>query len=150
MPAGLFAYLWRRPNLALPSIIVLLAVARILFDLVVLPQRAQHSNASRERQWALQVDALAEDAPVHLVKGHRSPFTFAFYLNRSRETILQTVDAYQPDSYYLLENLEPENWKTLSSYEDKGTTYYFGRFTKPPPPRLFQEKEQGADILREY
>lgn len=148
--AGLFAGLWRRADLALPSIIILLAVARILFDLVVLPQRARDSSASREREWALQVDGIAGDHPVYLIKGHRSPFTFSFYLNRFREMPLRTTDAYQPNSYYLLEDLEPDDWQTLSRYEDKEKTFYFGRFTQPPPSRLFREREQETDIFRAY
>jgi 4-amino-4-deoxy-L-arabinose transferase-like glycosyltransferase len=148
--AGLLVHLWRRPDLALPSILILLAITRILFDLVVLPQRAKDSNAGREREWALQVDALAGETAVHLVKGHRAPFTFAYYLNLLREAPLQTLTSYRPDSFYLLENLEPENWQTMSRYEDKEKVYYFGRFTEPPPARLFREREHESGILREF
>lgn len=145
----LFIYLLPRPALSLPSIILVLALARLLFDVTVLPQRAQQSDALREKRWAQQVTELTGGAPLFLVEGHRAPFTFTFYLNQYRKRILHTVEQYYENSYYILDNQEPPGWKTVTDYNNRGDCFYFGFFTAPPDPAFFREREQEKAILTE-
>jgi hypothetical protein len=56
---------FRRPDLALPLLLVGFAIARLVFDVTVLPQRNQEGGAQRDRQLAQRVDNLVGDAPLY-------------------------------------------------------------------------------------
>jgi len=145
--SALFVYLFPRPELSLPAIILVLVLSRLFFDLTILPQRAQHSDPLQEQNWARQVTLLSERAPIYLVNGHRAPFTFTFYLNQYRNQLLGTVEQYRENSYYILDNQEPPGWRTLTDYNDQEECYYFGFFTVPPDPAFFREREMEKAIL---
>jgi hypothetical protein len=64
-------------------------VARLLFDVSVLPHRDRDSGAQRDRDAGLALAAAAGQQPMLLWGARRPDFTTIFYLNRARGVPLQ-------------------------------------------------------------
>lgn len=101
--AGL-GFVWRRrPDWSLPLLLISLGVARLLFDLTVLPQRAHDTEAQRNKALATQIHQLAGDRPLYLYGEKKVlSFTSSFYLNRLRRQPIRLQDQLQRGQYYLM------------------------------------------------
>jgi hypothetical protein len=101
--AGL-GFVWRRrPDWSLPLLLISLGVARLLFDLTVLPLRAHDTEAQRNKTLATQLYQLAGDRPLYLYGEEKVlSFTSSFYLNRLRRQPIRLQDQLQRGQYYLM------------------------------------------------
>lgn len=149
LAGGMFFYLLPRSGLGLPAILFTLILARLLFDVTVLPQRAADSGSQRERRWAREIADFTDGKPLHLVRGHRAPWAFTFYLNQTQNSLLHTTGDYHSEGFYILDNQEPPGWETIMDFDNRENCYYFGRFTEPPPAAFFEERLEEEGAFRE-
>lgn len=93
----------RYPGLQIPLLILSLAVARLFFDLTILPQRNHDTEAQAQRDKAKRIHQMVpEDAPLYLLNDSRVSFTLIAYLNRYRKApVLQNFNKI-PEAYYIL------------------------------------------------
>lgn len=82
-------YRGRHSTIAL--VFVAAAVARLLFDVTVLPHRDRDSGAQRDRDAGLRLAQASGPRPLLLWGERRPDFTTVFYLNRARGEPLQRV-----------------------------------------------------------
>ena len=82
---GFIFWAWMRRKLPdLYALILAMAILRIVFDLSVLPQRAQHSGAQYDRQTAVEIARITAGQPLYIYGDERISFTTVYYLNRLR------------------------------------------------------------------
>ncbi len=99
--SGIFFGIWKKYLPELSALILLTVVARIIFDLTILPQRAHDSDAQKAKDIAIQIDEKVEDAPLYLYWPHQKTiineydisFITVYYLDVLRDVPLR----YQPD-----------------------------------------------------
>ncbi len=92
----------KNPKLTLPILILTTIMARILFDLTVIPQRAYQSEAQRDRKLAYEVQQIVGDEPLFIYEQGRISLTMVYYLNRLRPKTLQRNYEQRKDSYYFI------------------------------------------------
>lgn len=94
---------WKRKGMELALLIVAMAVARIAFDLTVLPQRAHQSGALEDKALAVEIQRIAQDQPLYIYRFDRISHTTVYYLNRLRGECLKRSYREEPGAYYLAE-----------------------------------------------
>jgi 4-amino-4-deoxy-L-arabinose transferase-like glycosyltransferase len=102
-----FWILWwirrRNPGYSLALLFVAMALGRLLFDLIVLPQRAHISGAQRDKDLAAQIYRLTGDRPLYLYGEDKVvSYSTCFYLNQQRKRPVVLQDQLQEGQYYLL------------------------------------------------
>lgn len=86
---GMLFWTWLRRKLPdLYALVLAMAILRIVFDLSVLPQRAQHSGAQYDRQTAVDIARITAGKPLYIYGDERISFTTVYYLNRLRGQVL--------------------------------------------------------------
>lgn len=125
-----------------PVMIALLAsviLARIAFDLVVLPLRASTGDIPREKETALEVARIAGSRPLHLygIDGEGGiSFTTVFYLERERMRVLDKSAPGEEgggDLYIAHRSaIEGRSFETLHSWTWKEIPFSLIRFTDRP------------------
>ena len=100
---GLIRYQVQNKAHTLAVLFLALALARIAFDLTILPQRAAQSEA-RDNKWlAARIYQLTGNAPVYLYGEEKViSFNSIFYLNRLRAQPVRLQDQLQRGQYYIL------------------------------------------------
>jgi hypothetical protein len=84
----------RYPRWSMLWLLLALAAGRILFDLTVLPQRAEDSGAQRNQVFAEEIYAIVGDQPLEIVCTDKIfPYTATFYLNQLRSKVLRANDS---------------------------------------------------------
>lgn len=129
--AVLFFFYWRKPALTLPLLILSMIACRILFDLTVLPQRAQNSGALREKQLAAEILNLSAEAPLYMYGEGRISFTSTVYIGLMRGQALRRKRNIEPGVCYLAETalLQGRNdYDTLLRFEYNGLPHALVRF----------------------
>lgn len=102
--AGLAYIFIKKPNLRVALLLLSLALARIVFDLTILPQRAESSGAQRNRVLAEEVYAIVGDAPLAIINDEKIfSYTATYYLNQLRgEPLIATYyPSYASGVYYM-------------------------------------------------
>lgn len=99
--AAVFFFYLRRPQQTLLLLLLATAIARLLFDLTVLPQRAHESDAQEDIGIAQAVSKIAGDAPLYLYEDARISFTAIFYLNQIRGKTLRRNYELEEGAYYI-------------------------------------------------
>jgi 4-amino-4-deoxy-L-arabinose transferase-like glycosyltransferase len=96
-------YLIKQAGSALTVMVLTMALLRIAFDWVVIPERATNSQAQEDRELAGRIHDITGTAPLAIYRYDRISFTTVYYLNRLRGQILKRD--YSPSSghYYLAE-----------------------------------------------
>jgi len=105
---GLLAWFqFRRPSWQWPLFFAALALARIFFDLTVLPQRTHDSNAQVERDAAREIARLvpAQDT-IRVLKDTLVSYILLVYLNEERDIPIIKSPEDRSDQYYLLHGSE--------------------------------------------
>jgi len=102
-----FWVLWwtrrRNPGRPLALLFLAMALGRLLFDLVAIPQRAYASGAQRDKDLAIQIHQLTDDRPLYLYGEDKViSYSTCFYLNRQRKQPVLLQDQLQQDQYYLM------------------------------------------------
>ncbi|MCO6475635.1 MAG: glycosyltransferase family 39 protein [Phaeodactylibacter sp.] len=99
--AAVFYFYLRQPQRTLILLILATAVARLLFDFTVLPQRAHESDAQVDIEIARAVDEIVGDTPLYLYQGARISFSAIFYLNQIRGKTLRRNYELEKGAYYI-------------------------------------------------
>jgi len=131
MMGVLFVFYWRKPDLTLPLLILAMIVCRILFDLTVLPQRAQDSRALDEKQLAADILKLSGESPLYMYGEGRISFTSTVYIGLMRGQTLRRKRDIEPGVCYLAEtNLLQgrSDYDTLLRFEYNGLSHALVRF----------------------
>lgn len=114
---------YRKPDLALPLLLVGFAIARLVFDVTVLPQRNQEGGAQRDRKLAQRIDNLVGDAPLYTAFQEKVvAYTTIVYLNQLRNRVVKRKDRLQKGDFYLIPlKRAPKNAEILltTEYGDK-------------------------------
>lgn len=99
-----FAYLawqaFKKPTFALTALIIGTAAGRILFDIVVLPQRALNSDALEEKRLAEQILEITGQEPLYIWQSERISFTTIVYLDKWRTVPVKLTPAFKDSSAY--------------------------------------------------
>ncbi|MBP8240319.1 MAG: hypothetical protein KAX50_10175, partial [Saprospiraceae bacterium] len=99
---GFIFWSWMRRKLPdLYALILAMAILRIVFDLSVLPQRAQHSGAQYDRQTAIEIARITDGQPLYIYGNERISFTTVYYLNRLRGQCLLRNAAEKQGVFYI-------------------------------------------------
>ncbi len=98
---ALFIIGWRRKALLLPVFLLAVAIARIFFDLTVLPQRAYDSGGQRGKDIAAEIVDIVEDKPLHIWQDGRFSFTIVAYINQLRGQTIRRNYQRERDAFYI-------------------------------------------------
>ena len=129
--AIVFFLYWKRPDLILPVLILTLVIARLLFDLTILPQRAHDSKAQADRELARKVTALVEDRPLYIYKDQRISFTTVVYLDLWRDRYLRRHYEVDSAAFYFIEKAglgAADRYESFLAFEYAGKEYLLIRF----------------------
>jgi hypothetical protein len=125
---AVLAYRQRQRTIVL--VFVGAAVARLLFDLTVLPQRDRDSGAQRDRDAGLALAEAARSQPMLLWGTQRPDFTTVFYLNRVRGVPLhrwrgspQDLPVDQLVLTHASRRSRLANYRSLIEVESRGQAY---------------------------
>ncbi len=99
--AAVFYFYLRQPQRTLILLILATAIARLLFDFTVLPQRAYESDAQVDIEIAHAVDEIVGDTPLYLYQDARISFSAIFYLNQIRGKTLRRNYELEKGAYYI-------------------------------------------------
>lgn len=127
----IFYFYWRKPALTIPLLVLSMVVCRILFDLTVLPQRAQDSGAFREKQLAADILKLSAEAPLYMYGEGRISFTSTVYIGLMRGQALRRKRDIEPGVCYLAETSLLQgrsDYETLLRFEYNGLPHELVRF----------------------
>lgn len=110
-------------SLRMMSLLLLVFWIRFIFDLTVLPIRAQSGRDFRDKQLAYQIMEIVGDQPLHVWgEGSRPPRVTSFYLERARGEVLGFTKDINPNAYYIVfeEHLAGRKYDSLLNFEDLG------------------------------
>jgi 4-amino-4-deoxy-L-arabinose transferase-like glycosyltransferase len=96
-------YVIKQPRTELTTLIITMALIRIGFDLVVIPERANDSQATRDKQLASQIHQIVGKDSLAIYRNDRISFTTVYYLNRQRPITLKRDYQPLPGQFYLAE-----------------------------------------------
>lgn len=97
-----FYFFIKNPKLTLPILIIATIIARILFDLTVIPQRAHQSDGQRDYDLAQEVQKIVQNEPLYIYEKGRISFTMVYYLNKLRTETLKRNYEQREDAYYFI------------------------------------------------
>jgi hypothetical protein len=132
--AGLFWWYWKNPAHTLPLLIIGVALARIVFDLTVLPQRNDDSDALRERVRAQELLDITGDEPVYIYRRKRISFTTIVYMDIFGQQSVRRKYDLEPGLFYIIEQssqlspFDPASYTEYTEIEYAGDTYKLVKF----------------------
>jgi len=118
-----------KPEFTMLFLLLGFALARIIFDLTVLPQRALDSGAQRDKELAATIDRKVADRPLYLYTGQQQyeesekvlAYTATFYLHRRRSNYLHHRASLKPGACYLMDKADlPTGAKVLHQFNYSG------------------------------
>jgi len=135
IPAGIAAawllFRWLARYNALTRLLVLFILGRLLFDAVVLPQRAIQGEAPQWKAQGLLVVQTAGDHPLRLL-GIRDagsfPLATAYIIEREREEVLRCDTVPQPGLWYLAEAHQLDTALAIQHMAFRWKQYDFGLY----------------------
>ncbi len=106
---GLGYLFWRNKIPAIATLIITTALARIIFDLTILPQRDHDTDAQKARDTAIAIQQIVEEAPLYLYWPHQKTiinefdisFITVYYLDYLREGVLRYEPQKFPRAYFI-------------------------------------------------
>jgi len=129
--SGWLLYAWKSRFNALTRLLFLAILGRLVFDAVVLPQRAIQGEAPQWKAQGLSIVQTVGDQPLRLL-GIRDagsfPLATAYIIEREREEVLRCDTLPQPGIWYLA---EPHQLDTALAIRHGGFTwkqYNFGLY----------------------
>ncbi len=132
--SALFYLFWKRRELMIPILILATILARLVFNLTVLPQRAVDSNAQRDKELAREVLAITRGAPLYIYDGQRISFSIVVYIDLWNDRYLRRDYRRDPKAYYFIEEatLPAEGaYESFTDFEYSGRPYRLIRFREP-------------------
>lgn len=108
----------RKPAYSLIQLILLTILLRLVFDFTVLPYRATHTSAYRDKLDAKNISEITQNSPLHLFEDTRFSLSTVFYIERERKQVLSRK--YEPSSegFYVAD-------QALLSHHDYHVFYSF-------------------------
>ncbi|MFW5726941.1 MAG: hypothetical protein ACOCW4_03650, partial [bacterium] len=130
---GSLAILWLhllRPGLRTLSLLLLLAWARIIFDLSVIPVRAYEGGGVQDKIDATEILHIVGEAPLHVLANSMISRSTIFYLERERLQVLDFEDEILPGHYYMAyeEALKDLDYQKLYSFEYNNNSVLLVKF----------------------
>ena len=95
-----YSVLKRKLPVFLTFLIAILCI-RIVFDLTVLPQRADDSDGQKNKDLAHQILDITKDQPLYIWKAGRFSFTTVYYINKEQGKTLRRKYEVEEGAYYL-------------------------------------------------
>jgi 4-amino-4-deoxy-L-arabinose transferase-like glycosyltransferase len=121
----------------LATLILATALARIVFDLAILPQRAHDSDAQKARDIAIQIDELVQEEELYLYWPHQKTiineydisFITVYYLDVLREQPLVYQDNRQEKGLFIAKKADINGaHELLLEFEQRGHQFGLVRF----------------------
>lgn len=106
MAISIFYMMLRQPARTLYWLIVATIMARIVFDLTILPQRAHDTQAQTDRDTAHLIANITKETPLYIWAEGRISFTTVFYLNKIRHRTLRRTNRLEKGAFYLVANTD--------------------------------------------
>jgi 4-amino-4-deoxy-L-arabinose transferase-like glycosyltransferase len=97
--AGYFYLTTRQPLL---SLLLIMVLARLFFDMTVLPQRTDVSEGQVNKATADEIYKIVGDEEMYVYENTRFSFTIVYYLNRYRGRTLHRNYELKPDTYFIM------------------------------------------------
>ncbi|MEN0004975.1 MAG: glycosyltransferase family 39 protein [Bacteroidota bacterium] len=123
--AALFWYYLKHSAHSLVLLIIGVAIARIIFDLTVLPQRAHDSDALREQIRAKELVELTKGAPIYIYERRRISFTTIVYLGLYSPQTVRRKYELEPDTFFLIDRERYLSDFPKEAYEVFTTVNYY-------------------------
>ena len=124
--------IWLRKTNRLPgalSLLLALGIVRLIFDAVVLPQRANESEAQLAKETATQIHQLVNHDELYVWQDSRFSFTTVFYLNQLRSQTLRKVHEEVPGAWYLAEiGLIQSSYEVFHTFDYQGKSFGLVKF----------------------
>ena len=116
-------------KLPIVHLIIALSIGRIIFDLTVLPQRADQSGAQNDKKIAREIDQIVNDGELYIWNEKRISFTTIVYLNKFRDQTLRFSNEKSFQNFYItsLELLQ-EKHQVLYIFDYRGNQFGLIRF----------------------
>lgn len=96
-------YLFKQSGSEHIALIITMAIIRIGFDLIIIPERANESQATRDKQLASQIHQIVGHDSLAIYRNDRISFTTVYYLNRHRPYTLKRDYKPVPGQFFLAE-----------------------------------------------
>lgn len=103
-----YFFMWKKANLRLELLIIVLLCLRIFFDLVVVPDRALKTDYVIEKEAAERISEITRDSELFLHPVAPVTQEFVYYICTSRNEILRKEHgALRPGVYYVFDARDP-------------------------------------------
>jgi 4-amino-4-deoxy-L-arabinose transferase-like glycosyltransferase len=101
--AALIYLYYRKPEPRLLFLLATFALARLVFDYTIIPERAHAGDTFKNRELAYKIHQICGDAPLFTAfEEYPMSFGTAYYLNRLRKRVLKRNDHLRTGTYYWL------------------------------------------------
>jgi len=97
----LLFYWFKKPQQSLLQLIALAVIIRIIFALTVLPLRAQSGGAAIDKEDALKIVAITENAPLYMYQDQNISRTTVFYIEKYRGEVLSFAENTDDQSFFI-------------------------------------------------
>lgn len=132
--AGVAYTFVKKPNLRVGLLLLSLALARIVFDLTILPQRADSSGAQRNQMLATEVHEIVGEAPLAIINDEKIfSYTATYYLNQLRGAplIATYYPSYATGCFYMsCADQLPEDAVIHKTWEYEGSVIALAEITR--------------------
>lgn len=107
--AAIFVVQWKHRRLALAGMIAALLVLRMVFNLVLLPERSVQGAAFHNKKMAEEIIRITGNDETGVYRGTDFPMQANYYFERERKAVLPVFSEPVPGAYLILEKpmLEP-------------------------------------------
>ena len=111
------------------SLLVTIGIIRLVFDVVVLPQRAHESEAQMAKETAMAIHQIVNKDDLYVWGDSRFSFTTVFYLNQLRSQTLRKVQQAGPEAWYLVKlDLIKQPHEVFHTFEYQGAGFGLVKF----------------------
>jgi hypothetical protein len=99
---------WKKKDVRLELLIIILLVLRIFFNLVVLPDRLEKSPQFKEKRAAEEIYEITQDSELMLYPVTPVSVEFVYYISTARDEILKKeYGEYKKGTYYIFDARDP-------------------------------------------
>lgn len=121
----------------IPTLILATALGRIIFDLTILPQRADNSDAQKAKAIAIAVTEKVQEEQLYLywprettiINEFDISFITVYYLDLLREDVLRYKKEKSPNSYYLSKKADLNgDYSIIMEFEQRGHEFALVQF----------------------
>lgn len=134
---GLFFVFFRKKIPPLSALILATALARLVFDLSILPQRAYDSGAQKDKDIALEIHQLVGEEKLHFywpdgngtINEDDISFITVYYLGVLKEKPLQYQPDHQADGFFISQKSDlGGEYELFLEFEQRGEKFGLVKF----------------------